>query len=185
MSKCPPALTGGDIFGYGSDLLKTVGVESPDTLDEYVTADSTIHAEGYRESRRAADAVPVFDHLPTSLATSACITMAFFSRRYCVAIVDGGAERVEANHGRIEYAPSAHDPVGAWLAVRLANLVATREQLNGKIEAKHTLYLLSRKMTALAVIRAHWTIENNSSGYSTSSLTKYDRKRDAITRLSI
>lgn len=86
-------------------------------------------------------------------------------------VADDVAETVDADHGRLETRRlrMIHDV--AWLAGRhefpglkgLAELIATREQVTGKIETSRRLYLLSQKMAAaqaLAAIRAHWMIEN-------------------------
>lgn len=86
--------------------------------------------------------------------------------------INDAAETVDADHGRLETRRLRLTYEVAWLAERyafpglagLAELVATREQPNGKIATSRRLYLVSRQMTAtaaLAAIRAHWTIENS------------------------
>lgn len=86
-------------------------------------------------------------------------------------VADDAAETVDNDHGRLETRRLRLTYDVAWLAERyafpglvgLAELIATREQANGRFETSRRLYLLSHKTTAakaLAAIRAHWTIEN-------------------------
>lgn len=86
-------------------------------------------------------------------------------------VVDDEVETTDADHGRLETRRLRISYDVAWLAEQsafpglhgLADLIATREKADGKIETSRRLYLLSHKMTAaqaLAAVRAHWTIEN-------------------------
>ena len=83
---------------------------------------------------------------------------------------DDGAETTDGDHGRIETRRAAvvHD-VG-WLAdshafpglTAVGKVIATREQ-DGRTTTATRYYLLSRPLSAarfLAVVRAHWQIEN-------------------------
>jgi predicted transposase YbfD/YdcC len=85
-------------------------------------------------------------------------------------VANDSVETVDADHGRIETrrARVIHDV--AWLAERyafpgltaLAEIVATREE-RGHATTSRRLYILSQPLSAaqaLAVIRAHWSIEN-------------------------
>jgi predicted transposase YbfD/YdcC len=86
-------------------------------------------------------------------------------------VVDDEVTTTDADHGRLETRRLRLSYDVAWLADRsqfpglqgLADLLATREKPDGKVETSRRFSLLSRKMTAdqtLAAIRAHWTIEN-------------------------
>ena len=84
---------------------------------------------------------------------------------------DTAAQTLDADHGRIETRCARVVADVAWLAERysfpglqaLAEVTASREDATGQITTRRRLFVLSRPVTAdalLATVRSHWGIEN-------------------------
>ena len=84
---------------------------------------------------------------------------------------DTAAQTLDADHGRIETRCARVVADVAWLAERysfpglqaLAEVTASREDATGQITIRRRLFVLSRPVTAdalLATVRSHWGIEN-------------------------
>jgi predicted transposase YbfD/YdcC len=84
---------------------------------------------------------------------------------------DTAAQTLDADHGRIETRCARVVADMAWLAERysfpglqaLAEVTASREDATGQITIRRRLFVLSRPVTAdalLATVRSHWGIEN-------------------------